>query len=302
MRGNTDFAIPAAVQIIPAVAIIETKIHGVSVYGCPNFFKNAKDSNMRKLIELFKYFSDKRFSTIAGTLAYFLLMSIAPFTFWLTLVFGNINVGRVLANELLESVSPFLRYLKESAESATSGAGIILIVTTLYSSTNFFYHLRRSGEIIYNSPRVKGGLRLRLASLLLIFVSIILIAVLTAISVAGSWLLEKFLPYYISEALICVFVTAVAFAVALVLNLFACPYKLKAEEAIAGSLLTTALWIVFLIGFSIYTMFATPERLYGRIASVIIFLLWCYLMISCFVIGIIYNGMFKRNRQYKTLL
>ena len=36
--------------------------------------------------------------------------------------------------------------------------------------------------------------------------------------------------------------------------------------------------------------FANPERLYGRIASVIVFLLWCYLMMNSFVIGVIYNG------------
>ena len=128
---------------------------------------------MRNAVNLFKYFSDKRFSTIAGTLVYFLLMSIAPFSLWLTLVFGNvsINVERIMSHELFENVSPFLHYLKSSAEGAASGAGIILLVTTLYSSTNFFYHFRRSGEIIYNSSRVKGGIKLRLVSLLLIFIT-----------------------------------------------------------------------------------------------------------------------------------
>ena len=96
--------------------------------------------------------------------------------------------------------------------------------------------------------------------------------------------------------------TASAFAVILVLNLFACPYKLKLFDAVPGSLLTTALWLVFLIGFSVYTQFANPEKLYGRIASLIIFLVWCYAMMSCFVIGIIYNGMFKTKKEYKTLL
>ena len=118
---------------------------------------------MQKIIETFKLYSDKRFSTIAGTLVYFLLMSIAPFTLWLTLVFGNVDVERFLSNELFESISPFLRSLKHSAESAASGAGLIFLATSLYSSTNFFYHLRRSGEIIYDSPRVRGGFKLRLS-------------------------------------------------------------------------------------------------------------------------------------------
>lgn len=257
---------------------------------------------MDRIKKLVKYFSDKRFSTIAGTLVYFLLMSIAPFILWLTLVFGNVHVEKFLSHELFNSISPFLHTLKSSAEGAASGAGIILLLTTLYSSTNFFYHLRRSGEIIYNSPRVKAGLKLRLASLLLIFATILLCAVLAALVVVGSWLFDKFLPFYIADTVFCIFLTVIAFCVALVLNIFACPYKVKLIDVISGSLLTTALWLAILIGFAVYMQFANPERLYGKLASIIIFLLWCYVMMSCFVIGAIYNGSFKTDRVYKTLL
>ncbi len=254
---------------------------------------------MHAIINNYKYFSDKRFSTISGTLVYFLLMSITPFILWLTLFFGNIDFERFLSHELFVSVSPFLRYIKSSAENAASGAGLILLLTTLYSSTNFFYHLRRSGEIIYGSKQVKGGIRLRLASLFLIFAAFILLAALAATSIMGTRVLERFLPTFLSDAILYVFITATAFAVALVLNLFACPYRLKVKEAVPGSLLTTALWLVFLIGFTVYLQFATPERLYGRIASLIVFLLWCYVMMNCFVIGVIYNGKFKINNEYK---
>ncbi|MDE6597566.1 MAG: YihY/virulence factor BrkB family protein [Clostridia bacterium] len=257
---------------------------------------------MRAILDYFKYFTDKRFSTISGTLVYFLLMSITPFILWLTLFFGNIDFERFLSHELFVSVSPFLRHIKSSAENAASGAGLILLLTTLYSSTNFFYHLRRSGEIIYGSKQVKGGIRLRIASLFLIFAAFSLLAVLAATSVLGMRLLEKVLPSVFAESIVYVFVTATAFTVALVLNLFTCPYKLKAEEALPGSLLTTALWLVSLIGFTVYMQFANPERLYGRIASLIIFLLWCYILMNCFVIGVIYNGKFKIRNEYKKFL
>lgn len=231
-----------------------------------------------------------------------MLMSITPFLLWLTLVCGNVDVERLLSNELFESVSPFLRYLKSSAESAASGAGIVLLVTSLYSSTNFFYHLRRSGEIIYDSKRLKNGLRLRLASLALIFAAIILLAVLTAFLVTGSWILEEYLNPVISDLIIYSFITAVAFWVAVILNLFACPYKLRVGEVVPGALLTTALWLLSVVGFTVYMQFATPEKLYGKIAFLIIFLLWCYILMSSFVIGVIYNGMFKSAKEYKTLL
>lgn len=257
---------------------------------------------MGKIIETFRYYSDKRFSTIAGTLVYFLLMSIAPFMLWLTLVVGNVNVEGILSHEVFESVSPVLRLLKHSAESAASGAGIVLLVTSLYSSTNFFYHLRRSGEIIYDCPRVKGGFKLRLFSLLMITSAIILVACVAGISVAGSNFLDRFMPLYVSDLISSVFLLSLVLATAIVLNIIACPYKMKVNEAITGSLLTTALWLIFIIGFGVYAQFANPERLYGKIAAIIVFLLWCYAMMSCFVIGMIKNGSVKSRRsQLKTL-
>ena len=42
--------------------------------------------------------------------------------------------------------------------------------------------------------------------------------------------------------------------------------------------------------------FASPEKLYGKIASLIVFLLWCYVMMCCFVIGMINNRRHVRNR------
>lgn len=268
--------------------------------------RKAKNKDMRKffcaVIKQYKYYSDKRYSTIAGTLVYFLLMSITPFMLWLTLVLGSMDLEGILSHEIFVGISPLLQYLKESAESAAGGAGIILLITSLYSSTNFFYHLRRSGEIIYGSRRVKGGIRLRIISLFLIIAVIALFAVLTGLTVVGTRFLELLIPPVLSDALSCMFMTAVAFAVALVLNLFACPYKMKVKEALSGSLLTTALWLIFAMGFTVYLSFANPERLYGKIASVIIFLLWCYMMMNCFVVGMINNGSFVNKRQYKMML
>ena len=256
-----------------------------------------------KVAATVKFYSDKKFSTIAGTLVYFLLMSIAPFTLWLTLVFGNVDVERFFSHELFGSVSPVLRYMKQSAESAVSGAGIIFLLTTLYSSTNFFYHLRRSGEIIYGSKRTKEGLKLRIVSILLIAATIVLVALTAAISVVGTKLLNFFLPKWAAEIISLIFLVALAFGVAIVLNLVACPYKLTISQVLTGSLLTTALWLVFVVGFGVYTNFANPERLYGKIAALIIFLLWCYVMMSCFVIGMIKNGsLMPKKVQVKSLL
>lgn len=252
-----------------------------------------------RLREVVSYYTDKRFTTIAGTLAYSLLMSVAPFLVWLTLLLGSVDLSGVISNSLFESISPFLSYLKQSAQSAVGGAGIILLVTSLYSSTNFFYHLRRSGEIIFGTNKVKGGIKLRILSALLIIISILLFAVITAFAVAGRWLLTKILPVVACDIISAVFSAIIAFILVVLLNMFACPFKLTFSQAVKGSIITTVLWILFAAGFAVYIRFASPGKLYGAIASVIVFLLWCYFMMSCLVIGMIKNGALLTSKVHK---
>ncbi len=257
---------------------------------------------VKKIRKIFRYYADRRFSTIAGTLVYFFLMSIAPFILWLTLLLGSVNIEQILPDSLFNSISPFISYLESSAQSAAGGAGIILLITSLYSSTNFFYHLRRSGEIVYGSPRVKEGVKLRIISAVLIVITIIALSLLVPVAISARFILLTFMPEILCDIIAMIFLTVLAFAVALLLNIFACPYKLKPSQALTGSLLTTVLWVIFVLGFAVYVQFASPGKLYGAIASVIVFLLWCYFMMCCFVIGMIKNGSYMTRKRYKTLL
>lgn len=253
---------------------------------------------MYEIKKIIRYIFDKKFSTIAGTLVYFLIMSITPFLLWLTLFFKGLDVEKLLSNELFAGILPLISYLKNSAESAAGGAGIVLLVTTLYSSTNFFYHLKKSGEIIYDEENLRGGIWIRVKSVIYIFIAIFLVAVMGGVALAGKFFAELFLQPVVANAISLTYITALAFVIAIVLNIYICPQRIKVGEVLSGSLVTTALWLAFLQGFTIYLHFASPERLYGKIAVVIIFLLWCYMLMSCFVIGVIYNSYFKRVKKF----
>lgn len=245
---------------------------------------------MSAIYDQLKYYSDKRFSTLAGTLVYFLLMSVTPFLFWLALVAGDVDLSGFTGSSAFTAAAPIIEYLQTSAKGATGGAGIILILTSLWSSTNFFYHLRRSGEIIYDNRQIKNGLSLRFSSLLAVFASIIFIVVAAAVPFLGLGALQNIMPAWVAQIISLTFTVMAAFFVAYFLNVFACPYRLDFEEAAGGVVLTVLLWIVFAAGFSVYMRVADPQKLYGAVAAVIVFLLWCYLMVNSLVIGIIYNG------------
>ena len=282
------------------VAVIAAVI-AVAAVGSVAVAITDKNNIMRSVLEHYRYFSDKRFSTLAGTLVYFLLMSVTPFLFWLALIVGEVDFSRIMSNELFEAVAPVLEYLQTSAQSATGSAGIILAVTSLWSSTNFFYHLRRSGEIIYDS-KLKRGVSLRLSSLLAVFATILLVAFAAAVPFLSYNVLENLMPKLIAWLISLVFIIMASFFIAYLLNIFACPYRLGFENTLPGVLLTVLLWLICATGFTVYLNFANPQKLYGAVAAVIVFLLWCYLMVNSLVIGIIYNGKYSGFIEGRRLL
>lgn len=237
------------------------------------------------------YLSSKKYTTLAGTMAFFLVMSVVPFLFWLTLLFGklNIDISQIFELEIFGEVRELLLYFRDSAQSATAGASIVLLVTTLYSSTNLFYHMRRSGEIIYDSRRRKGSIALRISALGLIFLVMLLLLSGIGVFLLGNDILVRVFPSFIAQIGVYVLFGVFAFALVLLLNLYICPYRIGVRSAVWGSLLTVLLGGLASFGFSIYTQFSSMEKLYGAAVFFILFLLWLYLLMLCFVIGVVFN-------------
>ena len=155
---------------------------------------------MEKLRALYRYLrkqydmlSLKKYTTIAGTLVFFLIMSIVPLSFWITLLVGRlpIQTEQVLSLPVFDSVKEVLLYVQREAENATAGASILLILTTLYSSTNLFYQMRRSGEIIYDYHKKRQGFRVRLGAFLLLLIVMAAVIVFLLLFALGSFLFSN---------------------------------------------------------------------------------------------------------------
>jgi membrane protein len=267
---------------------------------------------MNKLRMLYEYLKDKyrllslkKYTTLAGTLVFFFVLSILPLSFWLSLLLGKlpINTDELLSLPVFESVKNVLIYVKDEAERASAGASIILIVTTLYSSTNLFYQIRRSGEIIYDYHRENAGLRLRLGALiLLIMVMGLVISFLLAFAL-GSFLFSLFFSRAWQMIAYYALLSVVAFFLILLLNVYICPYKASMRYFLSGTFITLSLWGMAVVGFSVYLRISNLSQLYGALSAVIVFLLWLYLLMVGFIIGVIWNSekilIAKRQKRIK---
>ena len=227
----------------------------------------------------------KKYTTIAGTLVFFLIMPIVPLTFLLTLLIGKLPIDfeRLLTLSIFDSVKNILQYVKTEAEAATASVSVILIFTTLYSSTNLFYQMRKSGEIIYDYHRRLPGLKTRLGALiLLVIVMAILIAFLLLVAF-GSFVFAKFLPGIWEKVVDYVLLATLSFLLVLLLTMYICPYKKQMYFFLPGTILTVGLWFFAVIGFSLYIKISNVKKLYGALSTIIVFLLWLYILMICFI-------------------
>jgi len=254
---------------------------------------------MEKLRKVFYFFKDKydllsvkRYTTIAGTLVFFLIMSIVPLSFLLTLLIGKLPVDpeQILSLSVFESVKNILLYVQREASNATTGASVVLIVTTLYSATNLFYQMRRSGEIIYDFRRHKKGLKVRLGALVLLGVVMTMVVVFLLLFAFGTFLASRFLSEKWVQVADYILLAALAFLLVLLLNMYVCPYKTSVKSFLLGTTITVLAWVATAIGFSIYMRISNVGRLYGALSTIIVFLLWLYILMICFIAGVIFNS------------
>ena len=240
----------------------------------------------------YQLLSFKKYNTIAGTLVFFLLLSIVPLAFWLSLLFSRlpIDTSQLIDMPVFHSVKDILSYIKKEAESAGKGASVFLLVTTLYSSTNLFYQMRKSGEIIYGYTRKKRGWLVRVGAVLPMFCLMALAVVSAAtIAVCGYVFARIFSP--VMQAVLNYAVTfALSFALVFLLNIYICPYRVRIRKFLRGTLVTVVAWTGALIGFAVYLKIGNLGRLYGALNTLIVFMLWLYVMMICFVVGAILNS------------
>ncbi len=245
----------------------------------------------KKIRGMYEILARKRYTTVAGMLVFFLLLSVVPFSFWVTLLFGKFLAGseKVFSGEIYEGFGEVLEFLKRNAEEASGGATFFLGATTLYSASNFFYHLRQCGEIVYGVPREKRGWTVRLSALAATILTTLLLTAFWGVFLGMVWVFNKIFPVLLARMSSFFLSCAIEFLTCLALNRYLCPFRLRWKDCVAGSLATTFLWGAALSLFSVFIRFGSVKKLYGAMTTVVVTLLWTYYMTICFVVGVVVN-------------
>ena len=106
----------------------------------------------------------------------------------------------------------------------------------------------------------------------------------------GSVLFSNWLSPVWEKVADYILLIALSFCLVLLLNAYACPYKRPLKTFIKGTLLTVLAWVFAVTGFAIYLKIGNLSRLYGALSAIIVFLLWLYVLMACFIAGVIINS------------
>ena len=244
----------------------------------------------------------KKSATLSGAIVYFIILGLVPMAYLLSLTLSII--GKELSDVLTPFIYPELKevflYVIQTSKNLGGVGNIIVAGVALYSSANVLFHLKSSGEVIYNYY-TKNSLFKRLISIVLTLAIICLFSLFFALYVAVIPIISNTLNPYFASAINTLVLLVAVLLLSILINFYVCPYKITFKEVIYGSTYTCALCLISSAIFFIYIKyFAIYSKIYGAIAVILVFLSWLYLIVKSFIDGIVLNvylmGKFKKSK------
>ncbi len=258
-------------------------------------------SHIKEYLSLASY---KKSSTLSGAIVFFAILGIVPITYIISVILSIFGTEIEIINKIFsyKEFNEIASYLTETAIKMGTRGNIFIFLVALYSSANIFYHLRQSGEMIFNCNN-KSTILNRIITILLTFITVLIFALALAFYVAVIPVLYNLLGGYISTLINVIVGISSVFIMSLLINYYVCPYKLKLYEVYKGALLTTVFSFVMSFLFFIYIRkFSNFNEVYGKIATVIVFLSWLYLMVNGLFKGILLNVYLMGRVKSKNLV
>lgn len=258
--------------------------------------------------ESFEQWNKHHATRLGASLAYYALLSLAPLLLVLVsivgLIFGHSTAQQTTVDQVRLLVGPTaadsLAAFISGSRNSTHGviATIFGVATLLFSASGVISELRSALNTIWEVPEsdlsgmqmVKGFIKQRLSSLVIVMGAGLLLIVSVAISV---WInaLGSFIPSFpaIETALLDSGSSIISFLI--IAGLFAAIYKLMPDvpiewrDVILGGAVTSLLFTIGkqLLGF--YLGRASYTSTYGAAASVVVLIVWVYYSSQVFFLG-----------------
>ena len=261
--------------------------------------------------KIIKILSLKELSILPAYLAYSLVLAIIPIITIIVVILGTFNISIDTVIRLIDDLLP--NYASDVIVNAISGESFdwsvgALNIVTFVVAANGMYAIVNASNNLYKLES-NSQLKDRLRSFVILVIMILLLLFMIIVPMLGDKIIEIISALNISKSIIDMvhlLYEALKWPITFVLIFFAIKsiyiiapsVKVKSDETTIGAFVTTIGWAIFTAIFGYYiAFFGRYDIIYGGLASIIILLIWFYVISFILILGIVINTM-KYNKEH----
>ena len=275
---------------------------------------------VRLILDVTQIYFDKKVGRAAAELAYFLVLSFFPVLICLNAIIGtlHLDVASILRNAsiiipevALNMLTEYVRYITHNESTALLIGGVIM---TLFPASAAIRALMNIMDEIYGRKSYTGGWQI-VASVAFSFLFLLTIYLSLVVVLTGSWffhLLEEFLHGFPPLAHVTLpwewqwmrFVILFFLVMIFVMLLYraTAPREKPRPPVVPGAFLASVALVAASAIFSYFIGLSSRYSLvYGSLASVVILLVWLYLLGNILIIGNCLNWVWYTHKKSKHL-
>lgn len=289
--------------------MIQSKKEGRSVVLRKNFYRTIRIG-----MEFFNKIVEDHVSAYSAMTAYFMLMSIFPLLILLLLLakylpFTVDDLLRVLNNISMIQENSFIQNMITEAflHSNTTVMGLT-IITLIWAASKGTWAIIQGMNSVYDIEETRNPLLLRIAAMFYTVAFTLIIALSLVLLVFSSSIYNYVLIHYTKVApfagLLVKFKSF--FSLFVLTGFFLLVYRfLPARKSnfrgeLIGAVFASLGWSFFSFGFSIYmSRFSNYTHIYGGLGTVLMFLLWFYMIMYILFLGAEINFLLSDRGRYR---
>ena len=253
-------------------------------------------SSLKKALDIF---NQPELRILPGNVAFFFVLALIPIITILVIIASYFSISVDTIIDFIKNILPEEAF--SLVESVISGKGFDTSVgafnlIAFFVASNGTYAIISASNTMYQVGK-SDNLKNRIKAIILLFILLFLIIFLMIVPIFGEKILSLFettriieilrLIHKIGEWPLTIFMIYVNLKL---IYTIAPSIKVSSSTTTYGAMFTTTIWTIVTFIFSYYLEhFANYNVLYGNLSSLIILMMWLYIISYVFVMGIAIN-------------
>ena len=260
----------------------------------------------RYLKKLLKIFSKTELRVLPGNIAFFAVLALVPVLTIIIYIASYFSISIDTLVNTIESVLPYkvsevvVEFI--SGKGFDGGLGTFNFIAFAVAS-NGTYAIINASNALYKVENT-DPIRERIKSVILLFILIFLIMFLLLVPMFGGKILNLFGNSELVKKLVFIYKLLkwplsflIIYCNLKLIYTIAPTADIQSKDTTYGSLFTTLIWTIATAIFSYYLhYFARYDIIYGNLSSIVMLMMWIYILAYVFVMGMAINTINYNNK------